>query len=511
MPEETDVARPTRIRGAPLSAAILALDQGTTGSTARVFDAAGRVLAGAYAEFTQHYPQAGWVEHDPEELWRVSRDVLARALAEAKLAPGTLSALGLTNQRETTLVWERASGRPIHPAIVWQSRQSADVCARLRAGGHTPWVRERTGLVLDPYFSGSKLTWLLDHYDPERRRAASGEWLFGTVDTWLLWKLTGGRVHATDPTNAARTLLYDIHRRTWDDELLALFGVPRALLPEVRPSAGDFGSTACEGLPSGVPIRGVAGDQQAALFGQGCWEPGSAKNTYGTGCFLVLNTGARAAHSQHGLITTLACDAQGAPVFALEGSVFVAGAAVQWLRDELGLVASAAETEALAASVPDTQGVYVVPAFAGLGAPYWDSEARGGVLGLTRGTNRRHLVRATLESLAYQTRDVVEAMNADAPQPLATLRVDGGAAANDFLMQFQADVLGVPVERPASIETTVAGAAHLAALGIGLPRSPSQAGAHVAARRFEPSLDPDTRERLYAGWRAAVERVRTRD
>lgn len=493
-----------------MNATILALDQGTTGSTARVFDVHGRVLAGAYAEFTQHYPQPGWVEHDPEELWRVSRDVLAHALAQANLASGALGALGLTNQRETTLVWERASGRPIHPAIVWQSRQSADICARLRAAGHADLVRARTGLVLDPYFSGSKLTWLLERYDPERRRAASGDWLFGTVDTWLLWKLTGGRVHATDPTNAARTLLYDIHRRAWDDELLALFGVPRALLPEVRPSAGDFGHTACAGLPAGVPIRGVAGDQQAALFGQGCWAPGSAKNTYGTGCFLVLNIGTEAAISRHGLITTLACDALAAPVFALEGSVFVAGAAVQWLRDALGLVSTAAETEALAASVPDTQGVYVVPAFAGLGAPYWDSEARGGVLGLTRGANRRHLVRATLESLAYQTRDVVEAMNADAPRPLETLRVDGGAAANDFLMQFQADILGVPVERPESIETTVAGAAYLAGLGAGLFDARSLAPGLRSGRRFEPRLDAVTRERLYAGWRDAVQRVRSR-
>ncbi len=494
-----------------MSTAILALDQGTTGSTARVFDAAARVRGGAYAEFTQHYPQPGWVEHDPDELWRVSRDVLAAALADARLPPGALASLGLTNQRETTLVWERTSGRPIHPAIVWQSRQSADICARLHAAGHEDLVRARTGLRLDAYFSGSKLTWLLERYDPERRRAASGDWLFGTVDTWLLWKLTGGRVHATDPTNAARTLLYDIHRGTWDDDLLALFGVPRALLPEVRPSAGDFGTTACDGLPSGVPIRGVAGDQQAALFGQGCWAPGSAKNTYGTGCFLVLNTGPEAVTSQHGLITTLACDAQGTPCFALEGSVFVAGAAVQWLRDELGLVASAAESEALAASVPDTQGVYVVPAFAGLGAPYWDSQARGAVFGLTRGSNRRHLVRATLESLAYQTRDVVEAMQADAPRPLERLRVDGGAAANDFLMQFQADLLGVPVERPESIETTVAGAAYLAGLGAGVFTSAGLAATALRpGRRFEPRLEPDARERLYAGWRDAVARVRSR-
>jgi glycerol kinase len=506
-----------------MSEAVLALDQGTTGSTARVFARDGRVLGGAYSEFTQHYPRPGWVEHDADEIWRVSLRVMAEALARAGLRPGELRALGLTNQRETTVVWERAGGRPVQHALVWQSRQTTAICERLRAAGREPLLRERTGLVLDPYFSGSKITWLLERHDPERRRAQAGELLFGTIDAWLLWKLTGGAVHATDPTNAARTLLYDIHRRAWDDELLALFDVPRAMLPDVRPSASVFGHVAASAIErlegelrdaaallAGVPIAGIAGDQQAALFGQGCFAAGQAKNTYGTGCFVVLNTGTVPARSRSGLITTLCCDAAGQPAYALEGSIFVAGAAVQWLRDELGLIQSAQETQALAESVPDSAGVYVVPAFTGLGAPHWDAHARGAVFGLTRGTGRRHLVRATLESMAYQTRDVVEAMNLDSGVPLRELRVDGGAAANDFVMQFQADVLGVPVERPASIETTVAGAAHLAGLATGFWTDAGDLG-HVRTRErlFEPRLTAGERERLYAGWRQAVARLRT--
>jgi len=491
--------------------AILALDQGTTGSTARVFDRQGQVLGGAYAEFTQHYPQPGWVEHDPEELWQVSLRVMSEALAAAQLAPRDLHAVGLTNQRETTLVWERASGRPLQRAIVWQSRQTAELCAGLRRAGHEPLVRERTGLVLDPYFSGSKLRFLLDHHPDAQSRAEAGELLFGTVDTWLLWRLTGGQVHATEPTNASRTLLYDIHRRIWDPELLAIFGVPAAMLPEVRPSSGAFGVTVARGaLPAGIPISGIAGDQQAALYGQGCWQPGQAKNTYGTGCFTVLNLGAQPTLSRNGLITTLACDARGGPVYALEGSVFVAGAAIQWLRDELGLIARADETEAIARSVPDTAGVYLVPAFAGLGAPYWDADARGALVGLTRGANRRHIVRATLESLAYQTQDVVTAMNADSGVPLRELRVDGGASANGFLMQFQADLLGVPVVRPASIETTVAGAAYLAGLGSGFWSSPDELE-HLLriGQRFLPAADPELRRGLLQGWKLAVARVRS--
>ncbi len=498
--------------------AVLALDQGTTGSTARVFGRDGSVLGGAYSEFTQFYPQPGWVEHDAEEIWRVSRRVMAEALTRAGLRRGELRAVGLANQRETTVVWERAGGRPLQRALVWQSRQSVEVCTRLRAAGHEPLLRERTGLLLDPYFSGSKLTWLLDRHDPQRARARAGELLFGTIDAWLLWQLTRGAVHATEPTNASRTLLFDIHRRVWDDELLALFDVPRAMLPDVRRSASVFApvdgrSFDDEGrdvaaLLDGVPIAGIAGDQQAALFGQGCFEAGQAKNTYGTGAFLVLHTGAVPARSHSGLLTTLCCDATGGVAYALEGSIFVAGAAVQWLRDELELIRSASETEALARSVPDSAGVYVVPAFTGLGAPWWDADARGAIFGLTRGANRRHLVRATLESLAYQTRDVIEAMNRDSGVPLHELRVDGGAAANDFLMQFQADILGVPVERPASIETTVAGAAHLAGLATGVWRDAAELN-HVrrSERLFTPSMPQPERARLYAGWQEAVARV----
>jgi len=491
--------------------AVLAIDQGTTGSTALVFSRDGRVLARAYSEFTQHYPEPGAVEHDPEEIWRVSLRVMGEAVAAAGVRPGELRAIGITNQRETTIVWDRLTGAPIHRAVVWQSRQSAPICEGLRRGGHEPLFRERTGLVTDAYFSGTKIRFVLDRVSDAQRRAESGELAFGTVDTWLLHRLTGGRVHATDPTNASRTLLYDIHRRAWDTELMGLLGVPAAMLPEVRPSAGLFGETvAQDGLPAGVPIAGVAGDQQAALFGQGCWEPGMAKNTYGTGAFLLMHTGQQHRISPGGLLTTIAADALGHPAYALEGSVFVAGAAVQWLRDELGLVARASETEEIARSVPDAAGVYVVPAFAGLGAPYWDMDARGAIVGLTRGANRRHLVRATLESLAYQTRDVIEVMNRDSGTHIRELRVDGGAAANDFLMQFQADVLGVPVERPALVETTAAGAAFLAGVGAGFLRDPAElAAARRIERRFEPRLPDAERDALYAGWCRAVARVRS--
>ncbi|HET7293720.1 MAG TPA: glycerol kinase GlpK [Vicinamibacteria bacterium] len=491
---------------------VLAIDQGTTGSTALVLGRDGRVLGRAYAELTQHYPEPGHVEHDAEEIWRVTRRVMAEALAAAGLGPGRLRAIGVTNQRETTVVWDRKTGAPIHRAIVWQSRQTAPICEALRDAGHEPLIRRRTGLVVDAYFSGTKLRWILDRYPDAQRRAESGELAFGTIDSWLLFRLTGGRVHATDPTNASRTLLYDIHERRWDDELLSLLGVPAPMLPEVRPSASVFGETvAHEGLPAGVPIAGVAGDQQAALFGQGCFAPGMAKNTYGTGAFLLMNTGAEHRISPGGLLTTMACDGLGRSAYALEGSIFVAGAAVQWLRDELGLVSRAAETEDVARSVADTAGVYVVPAFAGLGAPYWDMGARGAIVGLTRGANRRHIVRATLESLAYQTRDVLEVMNRDSGTRVRELRVDGGAAANDFLMQFQADVLGVTVERPALLETTAAGAAHLALLGSGaFARAEELQGLRQSERRFEPRMAESERERLYAGWLRAVERVRER-
>ncbi len=493
-------------------AAVLALDQGTTGSTALVFGPEGEVLGRAYAEITQHYPSPGWVEHDAEEIWQKTLRVAAEALAAGGVAPRALRAIGITNQRETTVLWDRKTGDPVCRAIVWQSRQTAELCARLKAAGHEPLFHERTGLVLDPYFSGSKIAWLLERDPRLRERAEAGDIAFGTIDSWLVHRLTGGRVHATDPTNASRTLLFDIHRRSWDPELAGVLGVPLAMLPEVRPSSGVFGETAAfDSLPAGVPIAGDAGDQQAALFGQGCFEPGMAKNTYGTGAFLVLNTGDRRVISRKGLLTTLCCDARGGAAYALEGSVFIAGAAVQWLRDELGLVRSAAETGPLAESVADTQGVYVVPAFTGLGAPYWDPEARGAVLGLTRGAGRAHLVRATLESLAYQSRDVIDAMNDESGVPLRELRVDGGASANDFLMQFQADILGVPVDRPSLLETTAAGAAFLAGLGVGLWKD----AASLAARRrrdrlFTPAMPPQAREALYSGWQAAVRRVRSR-
>jgi glycerol kinase len=492
--------------------AVLALDQGTTGSTALVFSRDGRVLGRAYSEFGQSYPQPGWVEHDPEEIWQVSRRVMTEALDAAGVGPRELRAIGVTNQRETTVVWERKTGRPVHPAIVWQSRQTAEICERLRREGHEPAFRERTGLVLDAYFSGTKVRWILDRYPGVRAGAASGDVLFGTIDTWLLFRLTGGAVHATDPTNASRTLLFDIHERRWDPRLLEILDIPPAMLPEVRPSSGFFGETAAEsGLPVGVPVSGIAGDQQAALFGQGCWEPGLAKNTYGTGCFVMMNMGGRRVKSPGGLLATLCCDATGSPVYALEGSIFIAGAAVQWLRDELGLIRNAAETEAIAAGLEDTAGVYVVPAFAGLGAPYWDMGARGAVVGLTRGAGRRHLVRATLESIAYQTRDVIDVMNVESGIPIQELRVDGGGAANAFLMQFQADMLGVPVDRPALVETTAAGAAFLAGLGVGFWESPEALrGVRHRERLFQPRMAPADRERLYAGWREAVQRVRTR-
>ena len=492
--------------------AVLAIDQGTTGTTALVFAHDGAVLARAYAELTQHYPRPGWVQHDPEEIWTSTLAVAGHALAAAGVGPGGLAAIGITNQRETTILWDRATGVPVYPAIVWQSRQTAELCDRLKADGHGRVIRERTGLVVDAYFSGTKIRWILDTVPGARARADRGELAFGTVDTWLLWRLTGGKVHATDPTNASRTLLFDVHRRRWDDELLSILGVPASLLPEVRPSAGVFGHTvALGGVPAGVPIAGIAGDQQAALFGQGCWLPGMAKNTYGTGCFVMMSTGGTAPTSAGGLLTTAACDARGGLAYALEGSIFIAGAAVQWLRDELRLITTAAESESVARSVADTGGVYVVPAFAGLGAPYWDMGARGAVVGLTRGSNRAHLVRATLESLAYQSRDVIDVMDRDSGVPIRELRVDGGAAANDFLMQFQADILGVPVERPALLDTTAAGAAFLAGLAVGFWGSPEEgAGVRRRDRLFLPRMGEEERERLYAGWLEAVERVRSR-
>jgi glycerol kinase len=490
---------------------VVAIDQGTTGTTVLVLDRRGRVCGRAYREFTQYFPRPGWVEHDPEEIWRVTLGMLRTACRRAGASGRDIAGIGITNQRETTVLWDRRRGRPVHRAIVWQDRRTAEHCHALRAAGAEDLLRRKTGLVLDPYFSATKLRWLLGHVRRAEERAARGELCFGTIDSWLVWKLTGGAAHITDPTNASRTLLYDIHAQRWDAELCRLFEVPDDLLPEVRPSSGVFGETTPDVLGVPVPIAGIAGDQQSALFGQGCTAPGMAKNTYGTGCFLLLHTGQRPVGSSHGLLTTVACDERGGPAYALEGAVFVAGAAIQWLRDGLGLLARAAESEKHARSVDDSLGVYVVPAFVGLGAPYWDPEARGAVLGLTRGVTRAHLVRATLESLAFQTRDLMDAMAADAGAPLGELRVDGGASANDFLMQFQADLLGVPVERPALVETTAVGAAQLAGLAVGFWKSPRElAATRRKDRRFRPRMTADRREALYRGWREAVSRVRTR-
>ncbi|MEP7027937.1 MAG: glycerol kinase GlpK [Candidatus Eisenbacteria bacterium] len=504
-----------RAGGGTMTPWILALDEGTTGATALVLDREGRVRGRGYREIPQHYPRPGWVEHEPDDLAGATFAAARAALSAAGLrsvrdVARRIAAIGLTNQRETTLLWDRRTSQPIHPAIVWQCRRTADLCKALREAGHEPRIRRQTGLVLDPYFSGTKLTWLLRHVKGAARRAARGELAFGTVDTWLIWRMTDGRAHVTDPTNASRTLLYRsdrLERARFDDGLLDLFEVPRAVLPEVRRSSGDFGATrGVRGLPDGLPILGVAGDQQAALYGQGCVTPGAVKNTYGTGCFLVSYTGARRIASRHGLVTTLACDADGGPAYALEGSVFIAGAAVQWLRDALGVITRASDIEALAASVPDALGTHFVPAFVGLGAPHWDSEARGAWIGLTRGAGRAHLARAVLDSIAWQSRDLLDAVVDDgAPRP-RELRVDGGAAANDLLMQLQADALGLPVARPAIIETTALGAGMLAARALGW--RDAFASARRVTARFQPRRARAERERALLAWRRAVESVR---
>ncbi len=493
-----------------MSPYILALDQGTSGSTALVVDADGRVRSHGYAELPQYYPQPGWVEHDPDEIWSTTVAAACEALGRASLTGAEVAAIGITNQRETTIVWDRLTGRPIHRAIVWQCRRTAALCDRLRADGLAQVVRERTGLVLDAYFSGTKIRWLLNEVDGASERAVRGELAFGTVDSWLLWNLTGGRVHATDPSNASRTMCLDIRSIAWDETMLEVLGVPAPLLPAVRPSGSVFGETAGLGwLPPGIPITGIVGDQQAALFGQACFEPGMTKNTYGTGCFLLLNTGGKPVASSRGLLTTVAWQVGGETVYALEGSVFVAGAAIQWLRDGLGILASAAESQRIAESVADTGGVYLVPAFVGLGAPYWDMYARGAIVGITRGTTRAHVVRAALEAIAYQSRDVLETMLADAGVPLRAIRVDGGAAANDFLCQFQADIMRVDVLRPRVIETTSLGAAYLAGLGAGIWPSLGEVAKRCEIdRRFVPAMEESRRAALYAGWRRAVERAR---
>jgi glycerol kinase len=489
---------------------VLAIDQGTTSTRAMVFDAEGRPLASAQRELTQHYPRPGWVEHDPEDIWATVQETARHALAHARLTAGDVAATGIANQRETVVIWERDGGRPIAPAIVWQDRRTADRCAALAAAGHEPMIAARTGLLLDPYFSATKIAWLLDEIPGARAAAERGDLACGTIDSFLLWRLTGGAIHATDATNAARTLLFDIHRQCWDDELLTLFRVPRLLLPEVRDNAGSFGTSTVDFLGTPVPICGMAGDQQAATVGQACFTPGMVKSTYGTGCFAVLNTGAAPLASRHRLLTTLAYRLEGRATYAIEGSIFVAGAAVQWLHDGLGLIRDAGECDALARAADPARRVYLVPAFTGLGAPYWDAEARGALFGLTRDAGRAEIVRAALEAACYQTRDLIEAMRADGAA-LASLRVDGGMVVNDWFAQRLADLLGLPVERPCITETTALGAAALAGLAAGLyPSLDALAGRWRRDRLFEPTLGADERDERYAGWQDAVRRTRSK-
>jgi glycerol kinase len=488
---------------------ILALDQGTTSSRALVFDRDGRALAMAQKEFAQIFPQPGWVEHDPQEIWASQIGVASEALGRAGLRPADVAAIGITNQRETTIVWDRETGVPIANAIVWQDRRTANFCERLKADGAGALIQERTGLLVDAYFSASKIRWLLDHVPGARARADAGRLAFGTVDTWLLWKLTGHAAHVTDVSNASRTMLFDIYTQDWDDELLRLFQVPRSMLPAVRSSSERYGEVSPALGIEAIPIAGIAGDQQAALFGQMCVAPGMAKNTYGTGCFLLQNVGTSPVRSRQQLVTTIAWRIGARTEFALEGSVFIGGAVVQWVRDGLGLVRTAPEIEALAATVPDNGGVYLVPAFAGLGAPHWDPYARGAIVGITRGTLAGHIARAALESIAYQVADLLDAMRADTGIPLAELRVDGGAATNDTLMQFQADLLGVPVLRPAVTETTALGAAYLAGLAVGYWSSPAElAGQWRVERRFEPRMPRSAAAALRERWADAVGRAK---
>jgi len=484
---------------------ILALDQGTTSSRAILFDHSGQVVKVAQQEFQQIYPQPGWVEHDPNAIWQ-SQIAVARQVAEG----ASIAAIGITNQRETTVIWDRKTGEPIHNAIVWQDRRTSRFCDQLRAEGFDKTIHAKTGLVTDAYFSGTKVKWLLDNVPGARDRAQAGELAFGTIDSYLVWKLTGGRLHITDVSNASRTMLYDIHKRWWSTTICERFGIPMGILPQVVSCSQVYDSTEASLFGKPIPIAGMAGDQQAATYGQICTQPGQVKNTYGTGCFMLMNTGSEPTESRNNLLTTVAWRIGEQPTqFALEGSIFIAGAAVQWLRDEMKLIQSAAESEGIAVGVRDTGGVYVVPAFVGLGAPYWDQYARGTIVGLTRGSARAHIVRATLESIAYQTLDVVSAMQADSGLTLPSLRVDGGAVANNFLMQFQADILGVPVVRPAVTETTALGAAYLAGLAVGYWASESDIAQQWSAERtFEPQMSTDQRDSLYAGWQRAVERAR---
>ncbi len=484
---------------------IMALDLGTTSCRCIIFDKNGRICSAAQKEFTQYFPQPGWVEHDAEEIWATQTGLMYEAMSKIDITINEIAGIGITNQRETTVLWDKETGRPVHKAIVWQCRRTAGYCDELKKLGMAEFFRSKTGLVLDAYFSATKLRWLLDNVTGARERAEKGELLFGTVDSWIIWKLTGGKVHVTDYSNASRTMLFNIHTLKWDEEILRVLKIPQQILPEVKPSSHVYGYTDSKLFGREVPIAGAGGDQQCALFGQTCFERGEVKNTYGTGGFMLMNTGTAPVNSHNGLVTTIAWGVDDKVEYALEGSIFVAGAAVQWLRDELGLIRDAAESEVLAKSVPDANGCYVVPAFVGLGAPYWDQYARGAIVGLTRGVNRNHIVRATLESIAYQVNDVLMAMQEDSGMPITSLRVDGGACDNDFLMQFQADILNTSVVRPYCIETTAMGAAYLAGLAVGYWRSKEEILAnHVIAAEFKPQMGQAKRESLLQGWHNAV-------
>ncbi|MGG7618187.1 glycerol kinase GlpK [Bacillus coreaensis] len=485
---------------------ILSLDQGTTSSRAILFNKEGEIVHVAQKEFTQIFPKPGWVEHNASEIWGSILAVIASVMSESNVKPEQIAGLGITNQRETAVVWDKETGLPVYHAIVWQSRQTSGICDELRAKGYNDLFRDKTGLLIDAYFSGTKVKWILDNVEGAREKADQGKLLFGTIDTWLVWKLSGGKAHVTDYSNASRTLMYNIYDLKWDEELLEILSVPKSMLPEVRPSSEVYAHTVdYHFFGQEVPIAGIAGDQQAALFGQACFGEGMAKNTYGTGCFMLMNTGEKAVKSDNGLLTTLAWGVDGKVEYALEGSIFVAGSAIQWLRDGLRMLKNAADSESYASKVESTEGVYVVPAFVGLGTPYWDSDVRGAVFGLTRGTSKEHFVRATLESLAYQTKDVLSAMEADSGIELKALRVDGGAVKNDFLMSFQSDILNVPVERPKVNETTALGAAYLAGLAVGYWESREDIAKQWAVdRAFEPKMDSDKREVLYSGWKKAV-------
>lgn len=486
---------------------IMALDQGTTSSRAILFDKKGRIFHSAQQEFTQYFPKSGWVEHNADEIWSSVLSVIAGVLSEKNISAEQIEGIGITNQRETTVVWDKHTGNPIYNAIVWQSRQTADICDNLKESGYNDLFRDKTGLLIDAYFSGTKVKWILDNVEGAREKAENGDLLFGTIDTWIIWKLSGGAAHVTDYSNASRTLMYNIHELQWDEELLSILGVPASMLPKVCPSSKVYTHADPEQFfGHAVPIAGIAGDQQAALFGQACFESGMVKNTYGTGCFMLMNTGEKAVKSDNGLLTTIAWGIDGKVEYALEGSIFVAGSAIQWLRDGLRMFRNSSESEQYAKRVSSTDGVYVVPAFVGLGTPYWDSDVRGAVFGLTRGTTKEHFVRATLESLAYQTKDVVDAMESDSGISLKTLRVDGGAVENNFLMQFQSDLLNVSVERPTINETTALGAAYLAGLAVGFWKDRSEIAAQWAIDRpFQPNMEESEREKLYSGWQKAVQ------